>query len=102
MEIIWNISEGKNGQNPIDNIELEYHLRLQVVKAIITQAEHLMDYLHLIVLEVKPDTGSVSVHEDTPQPLFSIVQNNLEPKVFRNGVAQTSQTSVKKALLAIS
>ena len=103
MKIIWKTSASGKSANPVKRIDLEYEIRLKVIRILIQEAEHLMDYLSLIVLELDPNQGSVRVHEDTPEPLLSIVQNNLVPdQVFEDSHRPTSQTSVKKALLAIS
>ena len=47
-------------------INLEYAARLQVVKILIKEAEHLMDYLSLVVIEINLSNGEVSVLEETP------------------------------------
>ena len=64
---------------------MEYAVRLQVVKILINEAEHLMDYLSLVVMEINPSNGHVSVHQETPEPLFSKISKNLEqPKTKEN------------------
>jgi len=60
------------------SINLEYAVRLQVVKILIKEAEHLMDYLSLIVVQIDAYNGNVSIHQDTPEPLFSKIANGLE------------------------
>ncbi|MDF0715234.1 hypothetical protein PY092_03645 [Muricauda sp. 334s03] len=85
MEIIWKNIEGKSTLNHERSINLEYAVRLQVVKILINEAEHLMDYLSLVVMEINPSNGHVSVHQETPEPLFSKISNNLEqPKTKEN------------------
>lgn len=78
MEIIWKNLGAKNNWDHERSINLEYMVRLQVVKILIKEAEHLMDYLSLVVIEINSSDGYVSVHEDTPEPLFSKIANNLE------------------------
>ncbi len=78
MEIIWKNIEDKDTWNHEHSINLEYEVRLQVVKILIKEAEHLMDYLSLVVIEINSSNGYVSVHEETPEPLFSKIANNLE------------------------
>ncbi|WP_318310465.1 hypothetical protein [Flagellimonas crocea] len=81
MEIIWKTSKNKYGLGQERMVDLEYAVRLEVVKILIKKAEHLMDYLSLIVVEIDAYTGQVTVHDETPQPLFSIVSDNLgQPK----------------------
>ncbi|MBR9853281.1 MAG: hypothetical protein GYB37_01715 [Algicola sp.] len=78
MKIIWKSSEVNKALNHLQRVELEYAVRLQVVKILISEAEHLMDYLSLVVMQINPSNGHVSVHEETPEPLFSKISNNLE------------------------
>ncbi len=78
MKIIWKSLEGKSGLNHEHRINLEYDVRLQVVKILIREAEHLVDYLSLVVIEINPSNGYISVQEETPEPLFSKITNNLE------------------------
>ncbi|WP_421824147.1 hypothetical protein [Flagellimonas oceanensis] len=85
MQIIWKNLGGKNPLNHERSINLEYAVRLQVVKILINEAEHLMDYLSLVVMEINPSNGHVSVRQETPEPLFSKISNNLEqPKTKEN------------------
>nr|WP_297787287.1 hypothetical protein [uncultured Allomuricauda sp.] len=84
MKIIWNNSAGENPLNHADGINIEYAVRLQVVKILINEAEHLIDYLSLVEIEINPSNGHVLVHEGTPEPLFSIIANNLkQPKALK-------------------
>nr|WP_288931489.1 hypothetical protein [uncultured Allomuricauda sp.] len=78
LELIWNNLGGKGTSDHERRINLEYAVRLQVVKILIKEAEHLMDYLSLVVIEINSSNGYVSVHEETPEPLFSKIANNLE------------------------
>ena len=59
-------------------INLEYAVRLQVVKILIKEAEHLMNYLSLVTIEINSSNGNVSVHKETPEPLYSKIAINLE------------------------
>jgi len=94
LEIIWKNIEEKGTLNHERSINLEYAVRLQVVKILINEAEHLMDYLSLVVMEINPSNGLVSVHQETPEPLFSKIHNNLEqPKTKEN-------TKISSPLLA--
>lgn len=43
---------------------------------LIREAEHLMDYLFLISLEVCERKGTLAIGQDTPEPLFSILEGN--------------------------
>lgn len=70
------------------SVNLEYAVRLQVVKILINEAEHLMDYLSLVIMEINSSNGHVSVHQETPEPLFTKISNNLEqPKTKKNSKA---------------
>ena len=85
MEIIWKNLGAKNNCNHERSINLEYMVRLQVVKILIKEAEHLVDYLSSVVIEINSSDGCVTVHEDTPEPLFSKIASNLEqPKAKKD------------------
>ena len=49
---------------------------------IIKEAEHLMDYLSLVIVEVCADKGTVSIDKETPEPLYSILSRNFDPSGF--------------------
>nr|WP_321416001.1 hypothetical protein [uncultured Allomuricauda sp.] len=83
MEIIWKSISGKGLLNEEHSIDLEYAMRLQVVKIVIKEAEHLMPYLSLVVIEIDPANGEVSVHEDTPEPLRSKITKSLKQPVSK-------------------
>ena len=73
--------ESGKGLDHFQRVELEYAVRLQVVKILIGEAEHLMEYLSLVVMQINPSNGYVLVNEETPEPLFSKIKNNLvQPK----------------------
>ncbi|MBO0343179.1 hypothetical protein [Flagellimonas profundi] len=95
MEIIWKTSGRKSPWNHEHSIDLEYDLRLQVVRILIDEAEHLMDYLSLVVMEINLLNGHVSVNEETPEPLFSKISNNLEQPKTKEVPKQTSPLSTK-------
>jgi len=78
LEIIWKNISDKSVLNHGCRINLEYAVRLQVVRILIKEAEHLMDYLSLVVVQIDTGNGNVSVHQDTPEPLFSKITNSLE------------------------
>ena len=78
LELIWNNLGGKGTLDHERRINLEYAVRLQVVKILIKEAEHLMNYLSLVVIEINSSNGHVSVHKETPEPLFSKIANKLE------------------------
>lgn len=77
MEIIWKASTSKQQLAYVQRLDLEYAVRLQVIKILISEAEHLMDYLSLVTMEIDTKSGFVSVHGDTPEPLFSKISKNL-------------------------
>jgi len=77
-------------------INLEYAVRLQVVRILIKEAEHLMDYLSLVVVQIDLYNGNVSIHQDTPEPLYSKIANNLEQPVPRS--VSTVSSSVLAAV----
>ncbi|MEC3964930.1 hypothetical protein [Flagellimonas halotolerans] len=84
MKIIWKKVSGKSKLNHLHIVNLEYAVRLQVVRILINEAEHLMDYLSLVVIEVNSSSGHVSVHEETPEPLFSkIADNFVQPETHK-------------------
>jgi len=56
---------------------LEYAARLQVVKILIKEAEHLMNYLSLVGIQIDASNGKVSVHPETPEPLYSKISDKL-------------------------
>ncbi|MBO0330521.1 hypothetical protein [[Muricauda] lutisoli] len=91
MEIIWKNLGRKSPLNHEHSIDLEYGLRLQVVRILIDEAEHLMDYLSLVVMEINSLNGHVSVNEETPEPLFSKISNNLEQPKSKEVPEQTSR-----------
>lgn len=90
LEIIWKNILGKDLLGQEDRINLEYAMRLQVVKIVIKEAEHLMPYLSLVAIEIDPSNGEVSVHGDTPEPLYSKIIRNLEQPVFKKISKATS------------
>lgn len=47
--------------------------------ALIKEAEHLMDYLSLVIVEVCPDKGTATIGKDTPEPLYSMLQRSFDP-----------------------
>ncbi|WP_318342758.1 hypothetical protein [Flagellimonas baculiformis] len=75
MEIHWK----SFGNNPLQRIHLEYAVQLQVRMTLIKEAEHLMDYLSLVIVEVCADNGTVSIGKETPEPLYSILARNFDP-----------------------
>ena len=77
MEIIWKEIEGKGTLGHEQKINLEYAVRLEVVKILIKEAEHLLDYLSLVFLDLDSSNGTVSVNSETPEPLFSKISRNL-------------------------
>ncbi|NDV15087.1 hypothetical protein GO009_03545 [Muricauda sp. TY007] len=81
MKIIWKNVAGKSKLSHGHIVNLEYAVRLQVVRILINEAEHLMDYLSLVVIEINSSSGHVCVHKETPEPLFSKIANNLEQPV---------------------
>lgn len=90
MEIIWKNLGNKSKLSHERRIDLEYAVRLQVTKTLIKEAEHLMDYLSLVVIEINPSNGYVSVNNETPEPLFSKIANNLEqPETKKSTMAST-------------
>ncbi|WP_306012388.1 MULTISPECIES: hypothetical protein [unclassified Allomuricauda] len=81
MEIIWKHTENKTFLNHESRINLEYAVRLQVVKILIKEAEHLMNYLSLVGIQIDASNGKVSVHPETPEPLYSKISDKLvQPK----------------------
>ena len=42
-----------------------------------------MPYLSLVVIEIDPANGEVSVHEDTPEPLRSKITKSLKQPVSK-------------------
>lgn len=75
MEIHWK----SFGNNPLQRIHLEYAVQLQVRMTVIKEAEHLMDYLSLVIVEVCVDNGTISIGKETPEPLYSILSRNFDP-----------------------
>ncbi|KAB5488293.1 MULTISPECIES: hypothetical protein [Flagellimonas] len=58
---------------------MEYALQLQVRMILIKKAEHLMDYLSLVVVEANAEEGTFCIGKDTPEPLYSILARNFDP-----------------------
>ncbi|NVN17467.1 hypothetical protein GUA46_03860 [Muricauda sp. HICW] len=83
MEIIWKSLTGKTALDHKQKVDLEYAVRLQVVKIVIKEAEHLMPYLSLVAIEIDAVKGNVSVHGDTPEPLYSKIANKLKQPVSK-------------------
>jgi len=81
LKIIWKNLEDGIFLRHEHSINLEYEIRLQVIQTLIKEAEHLMDYLYLVVVEINPSDGYVSVHPETPEPLFSKIAKNLEQPI---------------------
>ncbi|GLU43638.1 hypothetical protein [Allomuricauda sp. NBRC 101325] len=97
VEIIWKPSTSKQRLTFVQTLDLEYAVRLQVIKILIAEAEHLMDYLSLVTIEIDSKNGFVSVHDDTPEPLLSKIANNLVQPIQK-----TAPKIQNKALAAIS
>ncbi|MBO0321642.1 hypothetical protein J0X14_04990 [Muricauda sp. CAU 1633] len=76
MNINWKSTEEINKPNSLHLLNLEYAVELQVILILIREAEHLMEYRFLITVEVNPNNGQVSINEDTPEPLYSILERN--------------------------
>lgn len=76
VKINWKPTEGSNKTTPLQLLNLEYAVQLQVIKILIKEVEHLVQYQSLIVVEVDPKNGAVAINEETPEPLFSILQRN--------------------------
>ncbi|WP_418500545.1 hypothetical protein [Flagellimonas sp.] len=92
MEIHWK----SFGKNPVRRIHLEYAVQLQVRMALIKEAEHLMDYLSLIIVEVCADKGTVTINKDTPEPLYSMLQRNFDPShSFAKGHSMIKNTALE-------
>jgi hypothetical protein len=53
-------------------------VELQVILILIREAEHLMEYCNLITVEVNSNNGQVSINDDTPEPLYSILERNFD------------------------
>ncbi len=70
LKIIWKSLGNDKALNHLRWGELEYAVRLQVVKILSCDAEHLMDYLSLVVIQIDPSNGHVLVGEETPEPIF--------------------------------
>lgn len=87
----------------MQRINLEYAVQLQVVRILINEAEHLMDYLSLIVLEIDSNNGRVSVHDDTPEPLFSMVERNfVQVNTIQEEATSKVYSDLQTSLMAIS
>ncbi len=76
VKINWKSTEDINQQNSLHLLNLEYAVELQVILILIKEAEHLMEYRSLITVEVDPNDGGVSINDETPEPLFSILHRN--------------------------
>ena len=73
MEIHWH----SPAPNALQRIHLEYEVQLQVRMVLIREAEHLMDYLSLIAVDISEGEGLLSIGSGTPEPLYSILRRNL-------------------------
>lgn len=80
MEIRWMSLDA----DPLLRIDLEYRAQLQIRMCLIREAEHLMDYLSLVVVELCPKTGTIALGGDTPEPLLSILDGTIGPIHFTN------------------
>jgi hypothetical protein len=81
LEIIWKHTGESIVLNHESKIDLEYAVRLQVVKILIKEAEHLMNYISLVGIQIDASNGQISVHPETPEPLYSKIAVNLvQPK----------------------
>ncbi len=78
MKINWKPTEEINRLNYLYLLNLEYAVELQVILILIREDEHLMKYRSLITVEVDPNNGQVSINDDTPEPLYSILERNLQ------------------------
>lgn len=68
---------GLEKPNPFHLLDMEYHLQLQVIMVLIKEAEHLMDYLSLVIIDIDPKEGSLQINMDTPEPLRTILRKGL-------------------------
>lgn len=103
MEILWKHLSEPNGLGHVQRINLEYAVQLQVVRILINEAEHLMDYLSLIVLEIDSRNGMVSVHDDTPEPLYSMVERNfVQVSTIQEEATSKVYSDLQTSLMAIS
>lgn len=103
MEIHWRHLSAANALDQVQRINLEYAVQLQVIRILINEAEHLMDYLSLIVLDIDCRNGQVSVHNDTPEPLYALVERNfVQVNAAQEEVEKEVFSDLQTSLLAIS
>ena len=87
MKINWKSNKENNKVTPLRLLNLEYAVQLQVIKILIREVEHLLDYQSLVVVEVNPQNGAVRIDEETPEPLYSILNRNFhgfDPKLEKS------------------
>ncbi|MEZ4809416.1 MAG: hypothetical protein R2819_03575 [Allomuricauda sp.] len=96
MKINWKYITSKDVSNLRQVIDLEYALRLQVIKILIQEAEHLLDYLSLVVMEVDMNEHSIRVGDETPEPLYTLIQRNSDQfeEIMDGEMANTEKTLV--------
>ncbi|WP_228236223.1 hypothetical protein [Allomuricauda sp. M10] len=103
MEIHWRHLSAAKALDQVQRINLEYAVQLQVIRILINEAEHLMDYLSLIVLEIDCRNGQLSVHNDTPEPLYALVERNfVQVNAAQEEVEKEAFSDLQTSLLAIS
>ena len=96
MKINWISTQEKNALAPLALINLEYALELQVIMILIKEAEHLMDYKSLIILDVDAKDSAVTINEETPEPLYSILERNLTNFGERTSSSAVLQERMRK------
>ena len=77
MKINWLFGGTRKIEHDNLRVNTEYGLELKVRLVLIREAEHLLEHLDLIVLNLEPTTGNVQIDPSTPEPLFSVLSQNL-------------------------
>lgn len=73
MKINWIQPAEKVALNYSEIVKLEYELRNHLLRCLIRDAEHLVDYIGNIELNFELDSGTFALHQNTPEPYISLI-----------------------------
>lgn len=78
MNIHWSPSDIKKSEHIAELLLLEYGVRQFLTTALIKEAEHLLDYMEFISLELQTDLRTITVSKETPEPFYSLLKRQLQ------------------------
>jgi hypothetical protein len=78
MHIHWKPGNIKKSERIAELLLLEYRVRQFLTTALIKDAEHLLDYMEFISLDLETDQKCITVSRETPEPFYSLLNKQLK------------------------